>query len=72
MLLYEVIYGARAHTAATVVSSLVTMNVEGVKFPQAPSAVIIDKVGLFVPGASPGLPPVATRYTSDEAEGQLY
>jgi hypothetical protein len=59
MLLYELINGASAHTAATVVSSFIEINVEGPRFPQGPSAAISASAALFVPGPSPGFPPVA-------------
>jgi hypothetical protein len=59
MLLYELINGASAHTAATVVSSFMLINVEGPRLPQGPSAAISARAALFVPELSPGFPPVA-------------
>jgi hypothetical protein len=74
MLLYELINGASDHTAATVVSSLIWINVEAVRLPQGPSTAISAIAVLFVPGLSPGfgLPPFAVMYTSVDADGQVY
>jgi hypothetical protein len=59
---YEVIYGASAFTAATVVNSFTTMGVPGLSEVHGPSAVIIARFGFVMPG--PGSPPIAVRYTS--------
>jgi hypothetical protein len=56
----EVINGERADTAATVVTSLITIKVEAVSESQRPSAVIMARAELDVPEARPGFPPVAT------------
>jgi hypothetical protein len=56
----EVINGERADTAVTVVTSLMTINVEGVSESQRPIALIISRAELIVPGARPGFPPEAT------------
>ena len=60
-----------AITAATVVSSLMLTKVLAVRLPQVPSSDIIDRPELFVPDVSPGLPPVAIRYTSVPGVGQV-
>lgn len=65
----EVIYGLSAATAATVVTSLIEINVPEVSPVQAPSAVIIARFGFVVVGV--GSPPVAVIYTS-VALVQLY
>ena len=59
MLLYELINGASDHTAATVVSSLIWINVEAVRLPQGPSTAISASAVLFVPAPRPAFPPVA-------------
>jgi hypothetical protein len=58
--LYELMNGASGHTAATVVNSFRLINVELDKLLHVPNAAISARVVLFVPAASPGLPPVAT------------
>jgi hypothetical protein len=72
MLLYEVINGASAHTAATVVNSFMLINVEVPRFPHGPSAAISAIAALLVPGLSPGFPPVAVTYTRVDGVEQLY
>ena len=67
--LYEFINGASAHTAATVVSSLMLRPVVLVRVQHGPIAPIKASAPLFVPEAMPGFPPVATRYTSVDGEG---
>ena len=57
----EVIYGASAATAATVVTSFRLMAVVGVSELHDPSAAIRAIAVLFVPLARPGLPPVVSR-----------
>jgi len=47
------------------------MNVDAVRLPQAPSAVIMTEALLLVPPASPGLPPVAVTYIRVELDGQV-
>jgi hypothetical protein len=62
------INAASAYTDATVVTSLIKMKLFGSSvYPppcklHGPSAAINAIAALFVPGASPGLPPVATIY----------
>ena len=56
----EVMKGESDETAATVVSSLMTMNPNEDSESHGPSAVIILSAVLFVPGARPGFPPEAT------------
>ena len=58
----ELMKGARALTAATVVTSLTKMKVEGVSDEQGPRAVINAKLGFEE--LIPGLPPTAVRYTN--------
>ena len=58
MAVAEVMKGASAATAATVVSSLMLMKVEGVSEEQGPSAAMSAMLGFVV--ERPGLPPVAT------------
>jgi hypothetical protein len=58
----ELMKGARALTAATVVTSLTEMNVEGVSDEQGPRAVISARLGFEE--LIPGLPPTAVRYTN--------
>ena len=53
----EVINGARAETAATVVSSFTQINVLAVNDEHGPSAAIRERFGLLLP--TPGLPLVA-------------
>ena len=60
-LLGEVINGYRADTAATVLASSITMKVDAVRESHRPSALIMFRAELDVPGARPGLPPEATR-----------
>src|ERR1700722_15195181 len=48
------------------------MLVEDVRLLHGPSAAIIVSAGLLVPAVRPGLPPVATRYTSAPCGGQMY
>ena len=48
------------------------MYVLGVSDPHCPSAAIIAICELLTVPPSPGLPPVATRYTSALAEGHVY
>jgi hypothetical protein len=55
----EVMKGARAATAATVVRSSTMMVVEVLSAPQRPRAVMRLRTALFVPPVRPGLPPVA-------------
>ena len=54
--------GASGHTEPTVVTSSILMNVEGLRLLQGPRAAISAIALLFVPGARPGFPPVATIY----------
>jgi hypothetical protein len=56
----DVMNGERAETAATVVTSLMTINVEEVIESQRPITLIMSSAELIVPGARPGFPPVAT------------
>jgi len=58
MAVADVMKGARAETAATVVSSLMLMKVAGVSEEQGPSAAMSAMLGFVV--ERPGLPPVAT------------
>jgi len=58
----ELINGARAETAATVVSSLITRDVFELMDEQGPTADIIARFGLLL--VAPGLPPVAVTKTS--------
>lgn len=67
----EVIKGKSAETAAAVVNSLITMNVDEVNESQRPRLVIMAMAALFVPCERPGLPPVATTYVSEAGVGQL-
>ena len=62
----------RIHTPATVVSSFTTMYVLEVSDPHCPNAAIIASCPLFTVPDIPGLPPVATMYTSAVAEGHTY
>jgi hypothetical protein len=64
--------GASDQTAATVVSSLMTNELDGVMSPQFPSSPISASAELFVPAGSPGLPPVITRYTGVDDDGHEY
>lgn len=57
----ELINGASAFTAATVVTSLIFRNGVFVRFLHVPRAAIRASAALFVPAARPGFPPVATR-----------
>ncbi len=59
----ELIYGASAATAATVVTSFTVTNDAVCSAAHDPSATISARFG-FTPPASPGFPPVAVRYTS--------
>src|SRR6185312_153316 len=56
MAVADVMKGARAETAATVVSSLMLMKVAGVSEEQGPSAAMSAMLGFVV--ERPGLPPV--------------
>lgn len=58
----DLMKGASAETAATVVSSLIETNVSGPREEQGPTTAIIDRLGLLRP--MPGSPPVAVRYVS--------
>ena len=55
----EVMNGESAEMAATVVRSSIMMVVVGVSEPQGPRRVMRLSAALLVPGARPGLPPVA-------------
>jgi hypothetical protein len=61
MAVMDFMKGERALTAATVVTSLTEMKVDGVSDEQGPRAVIRAKLGLGE--LMPGLPPTAVRYT---------
>jgi hypothetical protein len=58
----ELMKGARALTAATVVTSFTEMKVEAVSDEQGPRAVISARFGFDE--VIPGLPPTAVRYTN--------
>jgi hypothetical protein len=60
-----------AHTEATVVTSLIETDVDELRFPHGPSAVISARFGLLPLALRPGSPPVATRYTSVDALGHV-
>jgi hypothetical protein len=62
--------GARAHAAATVVASLMTICVDDEISLQAPIAVISAIAELAEP--APILPPRATAYTNEADEGHVY
>jgi hypothetical protein len=62
MAVMELIKGASALVAATVVTSLTEMKVDAVSDEQGPRAVIKARLGLLEP--MPGFPPTAVRYTS--------
>ena len=62
MAVIELMKGARALTAATVVTSLTEIKVEGVSEEQGPRAVIRARFGFD--DVIPGLPPTAVRYTN--------
>jgi hypothetical protein len=57
----ELMKGAKALTAATVVTSLTAMKVDGVSDEHGPKAVIRARFGFAE--LIPGLPPTAARYT---------
>jgi len=48
------------------------INVDGERLPQGPRAAIIESAALLVPGGRPGFPPLATMYTSEDGDGQVY
>lgn len=65
-------YGDSGQSEPTVVTSLIFNGVAEVSLPQGPSADIRIMDELEVPLVRLGLPPVASKYTSAEAEGQVY
>jgi hypothetical protein len=67
----ELIKRYSAAREPTVDASSTVTKVDAFCDPQGPSAVIMAMDLLFVPAARPGLPPEATRYTSDDDEAHV-
>ena len=63
-------YGARGQIEPTVVTSLMVAKDTLLRSPQEPRLAIRAIEGFSRPVERPGLPPVATRYTGELAEGQ--